>query len=225
MIKAVLMDIDDTLLDFDLCSEWSMRSAAELLGVKLPSDAFETFRKINISLWKDIERKALTLDELYCIRWNRVFKALNISFDGTVFEKAFVEFLSESVIPVEGAMEILMYLSRKYPVYAASNGPYGQQLRRMRMAGMHSYLSGYFISEKVGHTKPGKDFFKYCLEKMGIEKPEDVLMIGDSLSADIQGAKAFGMKYCWFNKNHQPVNDIAEGGCVIDRLEEIKSYI
>ena len=65
----------------------------------------------------------LTFPELEKIRWNNVFAALDMDFDGVVFEKYFRTALHESAIPVNRARELLEALRGRYLLAAASNGP------------------------------------------------------------------------------------------------------
>lgn len=223
MVSTVLIDIDDTLLDFDLCAEWSMNSAAEKLNIILPKDTYSTFKEINAGLWKKLEKKQITSEELYRVRWGMVSKEVGVPFDGEEFERYFFEFLSKSIIPVEGAVDTLKYLKSKYRVFIASNGPYDQQVNRMRLAGMEMYLDGYFISEQIGHSKPSREFFEHCYKEISVKSPEEVIMIGDSLSADIEGSSSFGMKCCWFNKKQSSTHKVK--GHIINKLCDIREII
>lgn len=223
MITTVLIDVDDTLLDFDLCAEWSMNRVAQTLNLQLPEKAFEVFKRINSGLWKQVEKKEITTDQLFGRRWSLVAKEWKVTLDGEEFEALFLNYLSESIIPVEDAKEMLAYLKSKYRVFVASNGPYGQQLQRMKLSGMEQYMDGYFISEKIGHSKPSFEFFDYCFKTVEAKLPEEIIMIGDSLSADINGAIAYGMKTCWFNKGNVSVE--TKSDYVIKKLKELQTVL
>ena len=86
MIKAILLDVDNTLLDFNKCACTAMHDAARDFSLVLPENAFSTFRRINDGLWQQIEQQTLTTDELYRIRWALIFRELGIDFDGPSFE-------------------------------------------------------------------------------------------------------------------------------------------
>lgn len=225
MLKAVLIDVDDTLLDFTLCAKWSMAKAGEQFGLSLPDDLFTPFKKINDGLWMQLEQKELTFEQLYAIRWNLVFDAVGIDFDGPTFEKAFLANMGQSTIRVEGAEELLQYLSKKYAVYVASNSNYTQQSNRMRLAGLHDYFKDYFVSDRIGHSKPTPEFFAACLERTGLRDPEELIMIGDSLRADITGAAAFGIPSCWFNKHHKPNTLGVHPTYTVEYLADIKNFL
>lgn len=225
MIKAVLVDIDDTLLDFDLCAHWAMDRSGERAGFSFPEGAFADWRILNESLWKDLEKKRITKDQLFCARWNTFFARLGIDYDGALFEGHFLHFLSKSVEPVEGAHHLLAYLSQKYPVYTASNAPWQQQVCRMKGAGMDEYLTDCFVSERAGHTKPSREFFDYCFSHLPGLQPGETVMIGDSLTADIRGARDYGMEAIWFNKFAKEGAQVPPGVREVRTLREIEEIL
>ena len=128
MIKAVLIDVDNTLLDFNKSAEISMKSACEKFNLPFSERFFNTFKTINDGLWQEIEKKTLTREQLHRIRWQIIFQKLGIEFDGVLFEKVFYDNLEYCAVPVDGAVDVIKYLSRKYDVYTASNSNYQLQI-------------------------------------------------------------------------------------------------
>lgn len=227
MIKAVLIDVDNTLLDFDACSKLAMVQSFESIGHPLPEHLFEVFHQVNTDLWEQMQKSEIDLETLYRIRWNLIFSKLNVSIDGVAFERNFLEKLAESGIAVKGAYDILDYLSKKYTICIGSNAPYGQQMKRLEKADMLKYMQHVFISEKIGFEKPSRHFFEFCLHTLGGICPEEVMMIGDSVSADMEGAKSVGLKTCWYNHNHiqapLPSKDVAD--FMVDDLRAIMDIL
>ena len=224
MIKVVLIDIDDTLLDFDLCAKDSIQKASEELQIPLPEEFFPLFWKINDGLWKELEKGKLTLAQLSTKRWDVLFANYHIDFDSAVFDTYYRKYLSLSGIHVQGAEEVLAYLSQKYAVYSASNGPYKQQLQRLEISGLSKYIKGNFISEKIGFAKPTKEYFSYCLAQLVDVKKEEIIMIGDSLSADMKGAHDFGLKCIWYNRLHEIVEEVCADN-VVENMIDIKNIL
>ncbi len=225
MIKNILIDVDDTLLDFDKCSEEAMRSAMQEANIVYRDGMMNVFHPINNSLWKCIEQGSLTVAGLYEIRWNCVFDAMGIDYDGVAFEKRFLHYLHDSAVPVDGAKELLEHLNGKYKLYVASNAPYEQQCKRLAKAGMLHYFEGIFASESLSVSKPQKEFFRLCLEGMGNALPEETAIIGDSLSSDIKGGANSGLYTCWLNrKGKQPVEDV-NINIIVNSLKELISVL
>lgn len=204
MIKAILMDVDGTLLDFDACAQESMELACGELGVPFAEEFFPVFTEVNDGLWRRVERGTLTVPRLYEIRWNRIFTRLGLAEDGPAFEKRFLAHLEESACVVPGALETVEYLSGKYLLCVASNAPYAQQRSRLARAGLLDRFRHLFLSEQIGAAKPDPAFFAACLARLPGIAPGEVLMVGDSLTADIAGCPAAGIQSCWFNPKGRP---------------------
>ena len=103
MIKAVFLDIDNTLLDFDLCVSKAMQDGLARHKIEFREDMFGTFKSVNDALWRRIEEGTLTREELMRVRWKLIFEKLGIDLDGPKFEEYFRAQLHESAIPVDGA--------------------------------------------------------------------------------------------------------------------------
>ena len=224
-IKALLVDVDNTLIDFNKCARIAMRRGFEQLGMQYKEEFFPTFIKINEGLWKDLEKGLLTKVELLKIRWTKVFNAIGVEGDGEAFEDIFLARLKECGEPVDGAHELLKYLDGKYRMFVASNAPYDQQASRLRNAGMLDYFEKLYISERIGHQKPTVEFFDAVFKDLGDIKREEVMLIGDSLSADITGGERANLKTIWFNYKKETLPTHLHPTYVVDDLLEIKNIL
>lgn len=200
MITTVFLDIDNTLLDFDLCAKQSMQESAKEFNIEYTDALFETFKVINTDLWRRIEKGTLTREELFKIRWNTIFREVGIEADGVEFEHRFRYHLADAAVPVENSYEILDYLFAKYRIFAASNATKEQQFKRLAIADMLKYFEDVFVSKDLGADKPSKDFFQGCFDRVEGLKKEEVIMIGDSITADIKGGNDYGLTTCWLNR-------------------------
>jgi 2-haloacid dehalogenase len=231
VIKVVLIDIDNTLLSFTGYVKEAMRKGFSFFGLKPYTEAmFPVFEKINGSLWRQIEQGTLTFEELEKCRWNLIFKELGIDFDGMAFEEYFREKLFYSAVPEDGAEDLLKYLSRKYTLCAASNGPYEQQINRLKIGKMDEYFTYCFISSRIGAQKPSRQFFDYCFSVLKeIEypdlEPEEVIIIGDSVSSDISGGREYGMHTCLYQKSETLEKGDHVADYVVRNLAEIKTIL
>lgn len=221
---VVFIDIDDTLLDFTKCANDAIKSACNKFGVPYTTTLVDTFHPINLDLWHRLEKKEVTKEKLFDTRFQIVFDKLGIKADGIAFETAFRENFHESAILVDGARDLLEYLRSKYKVYVASNASMHQQTNRMKRAELDGYIDGYFVSEEIGFPKPQKEFFDACFKALPDVKPHDVVMIGDSLSADIKGACEYGLKTIWYNHRNEPTSEV-KCDYIVSRLSEIKNIL
>ena len=231
MIKAILFDIDNTLLSFDEYVKESMKIGFEVFGIgKYTDEMFETFTKVNSSLWHKIESGEIDLTKLQKIRWNMIFDALGFSADGVEFEKYFRSRLFDNAIEEPGAMDLIKYLSGKYTLCTASNGPYLQQLNRLKVGKMAEFFTESFISEDIGHSKPSKEFFNESLNRLNATlnqeiAPNEMMIIGDSLTSDMAGGVGFGMKTCFYNPKNITVPDDLNLDYIVSNLSEIKNIL
>ncbi len=231
MLKVILFDIDNTLLSFDEYVKESMKNGFKKFEIGIYEDEmFYIFNQINTGLWQAIEKGEIDFKELQKKRWNMVFECLKISADGEAFEKYFRECLFESAIPIDGAIELLEYLRGKYTLCVASNGPYLQQVNRLKISGMLPYFSDLFISEEIGSSKPSERFFKTCIDRLNLKSEQEILpceimIIGDSLSSDMVGGIQFGMQTCFYNPDKKSVPCEMNLNYNVTSLKEIKNIL
>ena len=141
MIKIVMFDLDDTLLDFNLTVREAVKTGFEKFNIDGYKDAiFEEFNRINNKVWKDMpvdlsERKTI-LDR----RWDKVFQSMGIEFDGEIFNTYFRNFIYSSAYPIKNSKEILEFLYTRYPLFICTNGPYNQQVNRLKVVDYYKYF-------------------------------------------------------------------------------------
>jgi len=229
--RVVMFDVDDTLLSFQGYVQESMKEGFKLFNIAKYEDwMYPVFTKTNDMLWRRIEDGTLTFEELKNIRWTMVFKEIGVDFDGVFFEKWFRDRLFSNAILEDGAIDVLEYLKGKYMLCVVSNGPYDQQINRLKIGGLDKYFSHVFISGKVGHQKPSKEFFDVCFNEIKETdipdlKPEDVIIVGDSMTADIAGGKHYGLSTCLYAYYKEPDRDFDLVDYKIKNLSEIKNVL
>ncbi len=224
MIKAVLIDVDDTLLDFFKCANTAVRKTFADFSLGFEEGYTSTFHEINDSLWRKVELGQMTRDDVRRDRWGMIFDKLGIDFDSALFEKQFVSNISETADPMENALEIVRYLSEKYTLCVASNSAYSIQSNRLKKAGMFEFFDKFFLSNEIGYAKPNPLYFKKCLEALDAILPSETFMIGDNLTADIKGGKNVGMHTIWVNpRQYKPYHDITPDYTVssLDKIKDI----
>ena len=229
-LQVLFLDIDNTLLDFDAGAEQSMKHCFQMFGLEYQPEMFSVFNEENHKLWRKIERRELNVADLRTVRRQTVHKRLDLEADGAAMEDEFKRCLHTSAVPVEGAVEILPYLHERYCLCAASNGPYEQQINRLKKADMLKYFKHCFVSEMVGADKPSRQFFDGCMKEFTDVLPSECMMIGDSLTADIEGGQAYGMSTCWFvHSGDKSAIQQNNGGKVADHiiyeLAELKNIL
>ena len=112
----------------------------------------------------------------------------------------FIRTMSVNGVLMDGALEFVKKVKEGIPrarIYIASNGATINAKGRIVSTGLDEYIDGLFISEELGVTKPEAAFFEFCLKQIG-EPKSSCIMIGDSLSSDMLGAKNASLDSVWF---------------------------
>ena len=201
--KFLLFDLDHTLLDFDTSEDVALTQLLKEEGVADIQAYKDYYVPMNKSLWKDLELKKITKKELVNTRFSKLFSHFGIEKDGIYLAEHYQFYLAQQGQVFSGAMELLdSLIDRGYELYAATNGITTIQTGRLEQSGIAPFFKEIFISEQLHTQKPDAAFY----EKIGARIPNfnknHALMIGDSLSADIQGGNNAGIDTIWYNPHH-----------------------
>ena len=206
---TILLDLDDTLLDFGAAEKVALSKTLLELGIEPTEAKLHRYHEINISQWEAFERGELSRERVLTRRFELFFEELGLSIDAQACEDRYRHYLGIGHYFVEGAEALLEYLVPKYKLYLASNGVAETQYSRLESAGISHYFDEIFISETTGHHKPEREYFDYCFARIPDFDPNTTLIIGDSLSSDILGGNNAGIHTCWCNiKGLPPRADI-----------------
>ena len=210
MIKYVLFDVDDTLLDFGKAESAAIGKTFERIGIPATDELIRRYSEINAQQWARFERGEISRERLLTERFDILFSELGLHNIPSEMAQASYEYLlGIGHYFVDGAEALLEALKDKYELYIVSNGNASVQDRRLKSAGIIPYFSDIFISERVGFNKPSAEFFDACFERIPGFERDKAIIVGDRLSSDIQGGINAGVKTCWFNpKGEAPDPDI-----------------
>ncbi len=198
MYQIFLLDIDNTLLDFDAAEKHGFEKLIESYGIEYCSRMLEEYKKLNRDLWDLLEQEKISRDELLNTRFTRLFRSFGLDINGEEAESRYRLHLGEGADLLPHTKETLLHLKQKgKKLYPASNGVYNTQIQRLKKAEIYDLFDGMFISERIGYEKPSRSFFEYCFSNIPDFSKESTLMVGDSLSSDIQGAVNSGIDSCF----------------------------
>ena len=199
MIKAIFFDIDGTLMDFKAAERSAFCRAMQMRGIDRAEEHYPHYTVYNKGLWESMERGDITRDELIDTRYARFFALRGITQSPEGFEQLYRANLSDEHQLMDGAIDILEYCSARYPLYIVTNGIAATQHKRIDDSGIEKYFQKIYISEEIGYSKPDKGYFDYCMNDAGLTNPDEILIIGDSLTSDMQGGLNAGLRTCWMN--------------------------
>ena len=197
---TVLIDIDDTLFDFRKSSFEALVKAFAEISVTFTEEDMPKYEVFNNQMWKSYELGEIEKDFIYPERFRRYFASIGLDADPVALNRRYLLELAEGRNFMPHCLELLKALHGKYLVVIVTNGDTYAQERRIEISGMAQYFDYVFISEQLGTKKPEKDFYDKVFERIGAHRRESAIMVGDSLSSDMQGGRNAGITTCFYGK-------------------------
>ena len=221
----LLLDADGTLLDFEVAESGAFSSTMQRHGFARTPGDYDMYRAINKGLWEALERGETTQQRLKVERFARLFARLGYRADCEGFHRDYMDALSEGHALMPGALALCAALARRGRLYIATNGVAATQRRRLAACGLAEYITDVFISEELGAHKPDAAFFDALFARLGYPERERAVILGDSLSSDMQGGRNAGIATCWYNPQGLPCERPALCDGQITALEEFPAFL
>ncbi len=203
MIEFLFLDLDDTILDFHKAERIALGKTFRCFGLEPNEGVLARYKQINIAHWQKLERKELTRNQVVVGRFRQLFEEYGIFADPERVALQYENDLSVGHYFLPGAEEALKILSQKYKLYLASNGTAKVQAGRLKSANISHYFEEIFVSQEIGANKPDKLYFDRCAQRIPGYDPQKAMIVGDSLTSDIQGGINAGIKTVWVNPTHK----------------------
>lgn len=230
MLRAVLFDLDDTLFDHRLCAHTAL-SELHASHPRFQQTAFDEFERLHASFLEDLHKKVMTgelpLEVARQERFRRVFNALGLEPPEDVIVDAAATYRDgyrRIRQPIGGAAALLAAVKQRARIAIVSNNLLEEQQDKLRHCALDEYIDVLVVSEEAGVSKPDPLIFAIALERLGC-RAQEVVMVGDSWPADIEGAKAAGIRPIWFNPLRKPQPEGAERVDEIHALEPLEAVV
>lgn len=203
----VLLDADETVFDFKKAEAYSFKQMLESFSIEYTNERLKLYSSINLSMWKALERGEVTRERLKTLRFEQFFNQIGVSgMDYDLVNDMYLTNLSNSTFLIEGAAKFVNELHKYCKIYLATNGLIKAQTGRFNQSEIRDYVDGIFISEQIGYAKPDKKYFEYIFDKIGAADKSRVIMVGDSLTSDMQGGRNAGITTCLYSRSGEYVN-------------------
>lgn len=223
---VLLFDLDETLLDFGVAEREALRCAFEGLGQPYESAIhLPLYQEHNQAAWRAFESGEIDLETLKNQRFERFCADVSPMLDANLFRRFFIMNLGQSAQSIAGAGRVVQALSKHYSLAIVTNGLKEVQRSRLKRWELSVHFPVVVISDEVGAKKPDVAFFDCALSALGNPKRERCLIIGDSLTSDIQGGKNAGIETCWFNPDAKPNKSGPRPTYEIAALQELISLL
>ncbi len=201
MIKTILWDVDATLLNFELAEKAAMEKCFSMFEMgECTQEMLSRYSQINRSYWQRLERGELTKPEVLVGRFEEFFGKEGLPVEkAAAFNEEYQVRLGDTVFFHDNAYELIKELQGKVKQAIVTNGTVVAQERKLEKSGLNKLITDIFISDQIGAEKPSPKFFEKVWEELGPCKKEEVMIVGDSLTSDMQGGNNAGIRCCWYN--------------------------
>lgn len=225
--KAILFDVDQTLLDFIASERCAFYQTTAHWGIECDDELLQLYSSSNKEAWLLYEQGKLSKDRLTVYRFERFFERAGYQFDPVEWNNYYKGQLGNTAFLLDGAREILDFSCQNFDIYIITNGIASVQHSRLEKADIKHYFQKIFISEEIGAQKPSAEYFEAVFNNIPYSK-EEALIIGDSLTSDIAGGIAFGVDTCFINWNdimpeQKPTYTVSNLKGVLELLMKIKA--
>lgn len=200
----LLIDADGTLFDYDRAEADALARALADAEVEFLPEHLATYREINARLWASFERDEISRDYLRYARFGELSERFGLGLDPPTFSVQYLARLAEGTALIGGAEELVRRLHGRVHMALLTNGFAEVQRPRIAASGIGSLFDAVIISGEVGAAKPSARIFNTAFDRMGHPDKSHVLIVGDSLHADIRGGIEYGIDTCWFNPGGEP---------------------
>ena len=195
----LLLDADNTLFDFDRANRIAFQEVCQRCDIPDSDSLFLQYEQINNSLWAAFDRGECSKDFLVVERFRRFLDAIGLKRDPALCNDIHLHSLGQSTLLLPYAEEVCRTLSQEHRLYIVTNAVASVQRSRLSCSAVAPYITAAYISEEAGASKPSRAYFDYVFSQIPGISRENCLLVGDSLSSDIQGANNAGLPCCWYN--------------------------
>jgi 2-haloacid dehalogenase len=225
--RILLLDMDRTFFDFPKTERRAFFQATSELGLSMTEDMYHSYEKINLNCWERLERGELDREQLKRERFLKLFAKYQLSFSGDLEElnQHYYVWLSRGGDLYSGAWDLWKNLHDRYRLCVVTNGNPVSQQARLEAANLWHMTDGFVASGEIGKSKPDPVIYFYAMEKMGDTVPDHYLVVGDSYSADMQGAFAADLDALWYRPLAEPITEQRLPTYIAQSYSEIASIL
>lgn len=224
--EIIIFDADETLFDFKKSEKEAFKNMMLEFDIAYDENYhLKIYHEINTAIWKEFEEGLITQQKLKVERFKRLANRLEISLDEAKCAKVYMKHLADASFLYEVSVALVEDLHQNHKLSIVTNGLKDVQDKRIRQSIIAQYFEDIVVSEEIKVSKPDSRIFEHALNNMKHTDKSKVLMVGDSLTSDIQGGINFGIDTCWFNPHKIENKTEIKPTYEIDNLMALKDLL
>jgi len=208
-IRWLLIDLDNTILDYDAAARSALTSTYGEFGIPATDEYIDLYKTINRKYWEEFESGEIDIQTLKQKRFETFVASTGLEVNPDDLNNFYLDKLSEQAQIMSGARDFLDWARSRFRLAVVTNGFPEVQRPRILKAGLLGYFEELIISEEIGSSKPRAEFFQFLYNRIHPVAKNALMIIGDNLYSDIKGGLDFGIQTCWYNPamqgNHSDV--------------------
>lgn len=223
--KNILFDLDNTIFDTQKNATLALHKMSIAKSFPFNSNQMNWWFKVNDLLWGKFEAGVINRKELLDSRFKTFFGKYNIEVDSAKFEKEFQALFAAEHALMPNAIDMLEFVGQHHDLFVVSNGSKQKQLTQLAGADISKYFDKIFLAEDIGYKKPDTQFFDSVQSNIHGATESNMLVVGDSLTADIAGANHAHIDSVWYDTEHSEVDSEIKPTYTITNLNELSNLI
>lgn len=223
--ETILFDLDHTLYDSDESERHAYAHACGRAGLADLDLHFPRYVTINQAMWRAVERGEIDPAEVRHRRFEAFNLEVGLDADHFVMANDFVWGLGNHGGLYPGAEQVLAACAARASLALVTNGLGDVQRSRLSRLGIADYFDAIVISSEVGVTKPRPAIFEAAFERLGRPPKDTAVMVGDSLTSDVAGGRAYGIDTCWYNPHGNRAEPGSEPTLEVRRLDDLPQLL
>lgn len=231
--KAILLDLDDTIVSYDGASDIAWLEMCDTFMVREKVSfsreiLIEKLYEIRRWYWGDVERNRIGRQDMLQARWGIIKKALN---ELQYFDEAQIYQMAENYN--QRQEELICLFPDSLPALGkikssgirmalVTNGNQEKQRKKIKQFGLSDYIEFSLIEGELGFGKPDLRIFELALAKLEL-KAEEVWMVGDNLLFDVDAPQKIGIYSIWndYRKTGLPPDSTVLPDRIINSISEL----
>ncbi|XP_017320259.1 N-acylneuraminate-9-phosphatase [Ictalurus punctatus] len=207
-ISAILFDLDNTLVDTAGAGQLALHKVCELLRSKLKdTNSSDICKRFTRKLYEEKfdPSAGITIDDVRINHWHEALQEAGSVDPGRALASdcynTWKTTRLQALTLSPEVLALLRYLKCSYKLLLLTNGDAQTQREKLEAVKCEGLFSAVVVGGEHAEQKPAVSIFTHCFELLGV-KPQDCIMVGDSLDTDIQGGfDARVRATVWINKS------------------------